>query len=617
MNTRYFVFGATLCSMIGMGLTSCNNDDFLDVTQYNVVSSTAMFENDENAKMGMNGVYDMMVPDGDEDGATVTGDWGFKPQLFTGCHPTMDTQATGWDKDWNVQNWNANSGELLNGWKHAYIGISRANDFLAGLENSENVSASVKQTLTGEARAARAFFYHWLATTFGRVPMLATGETYSNTPYKERAQTYAEMWDFIIEDLENAVSLLDWTPMDNQYGRCTKGMALAYLGDAYMWKAYRCPEQKPECIQKASSAFKQIIDSGVYELNKSFTTLWDAAGVWDKEAIWEEVLDEGSNWGNWSNFTSRMWLVYYAACPENNGWGSLYLSWEWYTSFEKGDKRRDASACTGAVHNIDDYTTIDGQPLKSDYCYGYNPYNQVVLGNGENSKTYNFHFYNGEYAPSIWSMKFWRCDRGSWVGDNWTPAQIYWKRLANIYLDYAECLFILNGGDDATAWGLINKLRERAFGNLEVGHADELTAKYLPQIQNLIQWYADKGQANTDNPEKYPIPFNTETVTVRDAKEFYTWLKSEKGFDSEVWKIAVNEERRKELNCEWSLRPDMQRSGYMEDHINHNYPKRNNADLTDIPWSNRDVDYNEQKMDMPIPQDELDKNPLCDQNPGY
>ena len=214
-------------------------------------------------------------------------------------------------------------------------------------------------------------------------------------------------------------------------------------------------------------------------------------------------------------------------------------------------------------------------------------------------------------------MKFWRCDRGSWAGDNWTPAQIYWKRLANIYLDYAECLFILNGGDDATAWGLINKLRERAFGNLEVGHADELTAKYLPQIQNLIQWYADKGQANTDIPEKYPIPFNTETVTVRDAKEFYTWLKSEKGFDSEVWKIAVNEERRKELNCEWSLRPDMQRSGYMEDHINHNYPKRNNADLTDIPWSNREVDYNEQKMDMPIPQDELDKNPLCDQNPGY
>ena len=149
----------------------------------------------------------------------------------------------------------------------------------------------------------------------------------------------------------------------------------------------------------------------------------------------------------------------------------------------------------------------------------------------------------------------------------------------------------------------------------------------------MIKFYADNnvtGQKQTEEgvepaiysynntiPTQYPIPFNTETVPVKSAKEFYTWLKAEKGFNSEVWKVAVNEERRKEFNCEWSLRPDMQRSGYMEDHIAHNYPKRNNSDLTDIPWTNRSVDYNEQKMDMPIPQKELDRNSACDQNPGY
>lgn len=634
MKTKYFLIGTALCSLIGSSLTSCNNDKFLEVTQYEFTASSSLYENDENAKMGMNGVYDMMLPDGDEAGATNTGDWGFKPNLFTGCHPTMDTQATGWDKDWNVQNWNANSTELYNGWCHAYIGISRANDFLAGLETADRVSEGVKNTLTGEARAARAFFYHWLATTFGRVPMLATGETYSNTPTKARAKDYAEMWDFIIDDLTQAASLLDWKPMDGQYGRCTKGMALTYLGDAYMWKAYRCPDQKQACIQKAKEAFEQVINSGVYELNRSFSTLWDAAGVWGKEAIWEEVLDEGSNWGNWSGYTSRMWLVYYTACPENNGWGSLYLSWEWYSSFEKGDKRRDASACTGKIHNIDDYKAVDGSSLKSEYSYGYNPFNQVSLGNSiDKSKTYNFHFYNGEYAPSIWCTKYWRLDRGAWAGDNWTPAQIYWKRLANVYLDYAECLFILNGGDDATAWSYVDAIRNRAFGNLEVGHAEELTKQYLPNIQKLIKFYADNnvsGQKQTEEgvepaiysynntiPTQYPIPFNTETVPVKSAKEFYTWLKAEKGFNSEVWKVAVNEERRKEFNCEWSLRPDMQRSGYMEDHIAHNYPKRNNSDLTDIPWTNRSVDYNEQKMDMPIPQKELDRNSACDQNPGY
>ncbi len=49
------------------------------------------------------------------------------------------------------------------------------------------------------------------------------------------------MWDFIIEDLKAAAELLDWEPMDGQYGRCTKGMALAYLGDAYMLESLSLP----------------------------------------------------------------------------------------------------------------------------------------------------------------------------------------------------------------------------------------------------------------------------------------------------------------------------------------------------------------------------------------
>ena len=219
------------------------------------------------------------------------GDWGFKPNLFTGCHPTIDTQATGWDKNWNVQAWNSGSSELLSGWKHVYHGICRANDYLAGLEAApeENLTPRVRQHLEGEGRALRGFFYHWLATTFGRVPMLATGENYSNSPQKARAETYAEMWDFIINDFEEAAKLLDWQPMDGQYGRATKGMALAYLGDAYMWKAYRlsdgsngiqgvgeAPTTADECYKLAAACFQEILNSGTYSLNPSFKVCLNA-----------------------------------------------------------------------------------------------------------------------------------------------------------------------------------------------------------------------------------------------------------------------------------------------------------------------------------------------------
>lgn len=611
MKTKYFIFGTAVCSLMGFGLASCNNDKFLNVPEYGIVPAESMFDGDDNAKMALIGVYDMMVPDGDE--ATNTGDWGFKPNLFTGCHPTMDTQATGWDKDWCNYNWNANSSELNQGWQHVYIGISRANDFLVGLREAQNVTPALKKVMEGEALACRGFFYHWLGTTFGRVPLLEEGENYINTPSKPRAANFEVMWDVIIKDFEAAIPLLDWTPRDNTYGFATKGMALAYLGDSYMWKAYRCPEQAADCYKKAADCFKQILDEGPYELNKSFTTLWDVNGVWDKEAIWEEVLDQGKDAGTWdgSLYVSRMFINYYAACPENSGWGSLYLSWEWYSSFEKGDKRRDASACTGKVPNIDDYTAEDGSSMKSDYCYGYNPYVMEQVGKGEGTMTEQFHFYNGEYAPSIWSLKFWRHIHGWWSGDWWAPAQIYWKRLPNVMLDYAECLFRLNGDDDATAWALIDELRNRAFGNLEVGYADALTDKYLPGINTQLDHYGQHMDA-------YPIPFNTETVKVTPAKDYYTALKNKKGFTSPVWKVAVNEERRKEFNCEWSLRPDMQKSGYMEDHINHNYTHTSaTGDLKDFPWTVRKFQFTENKLDMPIPSEELSRNPECDQNDAY
>ena len=84
------------------------------------------------------------------------------------------------------------------------------------------------------------------------------------------------MWDFIIEDFKAAAELLQWKPWDGEYGRATKGMALAYLGDAYMWKAYRLTEgangqaqdasAAQQCYQRAAECFKEILNSGLQYL---------------------------------------------------------------------------------------------------------------------------------------------------------------------------------------------------------------------------------------------------------------------------------------------------------------------------------------------------------------
>ena len=639
MKTRFFIYGAALCSVMGLGLTSCDNEEFLDVTAYDVVDVAASYESKANAKRALNGVYDLMYPDDAYDG-----DWGFKPNLFTGCHPTIDTQATGWDKDWNVQAWNSNSSELLAGWKHVYAGICRANDFLEKMKDYPDESiggAESKRYLEGEGRALRGFFYHWLATTFGRVPMLATGENGANTPLKAKAETYAEMWDFIIEDFEAAANLLDWQPWDGEYGRATKGMALAFLGDAYMWKAYRIGEgsngipgdgsDPQELYRKAQACFKQILDSNTYKLNDSFTTLWDPASAWGPEAIWVEQLDEGTNWGKWDNLTSKLMLKWYTACPENGGWGSLYLSWEWFSCYEPGDKRRAGSCYIGAVPQINPEDSLYDPQYEGwlgtyeKAIYGVNPYLQEVLGKGQAATaTKQFHFNNGEWAPSIWSSKMWRtasADYKSWGDGHWSPTPIYWKRLPNVMLDYAECCFRL--GQDAEGWAQLDKLRNRAFGKQEVGHEKELTDKYLPYYNSYAGWCGREDGSNANgglflvNRTEYPIPFGSDVAVVEPAQQYYTAYAAKKGFKSPVWKVAVNTERRKEFNCEWCLRPDMQKSGFMADHVATNYPKQSVDDLKDVPWTNRDYDYNDLKMDMPIPEDEITKNTLCTQNEAY
>jgi hypothetical protein len=602
-NISKIFFTLTSCLFL-LGINSCNEDEFLTIPHYSILAADQMFKTDQDAKAGLVGCYDMMLPVGE-----TNGDWGIKPNLFIGGHPTMDTQATGWDKDWNVQNWTPGSAELLSGWRHAYKAISRCNDFLAGLEAAQNITPALKVSLEGQARSVRAFFYMFLAKSFARVPMLATGENYINTPHKARAATYSEMWDFIINDLKTAADKLDWEPLNGEYGRCTKGFALSYLGEAYMWKAFRVPDKAAENYTLAAAALKQVIESGKYELNPSFTTLWDPGAVWTKECIWEEVLDEGSQWNSWSNLTdAHNWMTYLVACPATGGWGTLYLSWEWWSSYEQGDKRRDASGVQGAVPDIN-------PDWKSPTNYGYNPYLQQSIVT-DDKLTSHYHFFkDGEAAPSIWSLKYWRSCRADWKA-MWGPQQIYYKRYANVLFDYAECLFNLNGANDATAWGYINQIRERAFGNLEVGKKAALTATYFPYYRDLATFY--KATA----PTEYPIPFNETPVTVPDAQTYYTQVKADKSFSSPVWLVALGMERRKEFNAEWCLAQDLIRSGFMEDHITHNYPKGlgypNTNPLVQDAWQTyRTFDYNPAKMDMPIPTEELLKNPLCDQNEAY
>jgi len=671
---KKLIYGLIAGGALSLGLTSCNNDEFLNVTHYSLLDEEASFSRDENAIKTMTGCYDLLHRKDDKNGDP------YKYWIFNGQHPTMDSQASGWDKDFMTQNWTSDNSELKNYWVQSYACAARCNDFLAGLEKATQVSATTKRYLKGEAMALRGFEFFALANTFGRVPLLITGENYNNTPEKARAKTYEEMWDFVIKDFKEAAELLDWKPFKGQYGRCTKGMALTFLGDAYMWKAYTCPEKADECYKLAYEAFDKVIKSGTYELAPSFSTLYDADEAWPKEAIWQIVLNSGNDWGTWDdskNAGARGWTGFYFGPTSNGAWGTYQMSWELYDSFENYldgeyagsfDKRRDASMVTATVPYelrkdhptweqhvkptqawIDankkyirgykevkskgadgkevvtyefDQETYDNYKITDEadngkydlqHPIGFNAFNQEYVG------WCGYHWNSGDPAPTVWSTKHWRNGRGTdWAtGCLWLPDHIYFKRYANVLLDQAECCFRL--GKTTEGWGYVNQIRERAFGNLEVGKD---LSKFTKHHQEVAKFFGDSdGKGDAVEIDEYPFAFSTQTVKVPDAEKYYTELKAKLGYKSEVWKIAVNNERRKEFTAEPYLRSDMHKSGFLEDHVNTVYPKNS------LPTSGKEVvtqwktarnfDFNMDKMFMPIPEDEIIKNPACDQNAGY
>ena len=402
--------------------------------------------------------------------------------------------------------------------------------------------------------------------------------------------------------------------------------------------------------------------------------MYDAAEAWPKECIWQILLNSGDDYGTWDNSKNagaRGWTGFYFGPTSNGAWGTYQMSWELYDSFENYldgdyagsfDKRRDGSMVTATVpyELRKDHPTWEqrvkptqkwldankshlrgyvnkGTAEKPDWQFdqaeydkyaitdegdngiydpqhpiGFNPFNQEFVGWD------GYHWASADPAPTVWSTKHWRNGRGcDWsTGMLWLPDHIYFKRYANVLLDQAECCFRL--GKEAEGWALVNQIRERAFGNLEVGKD---LSKYITYHQKVADFYGDQGHGDAVDLSGYPFPFNTKTVKVPDAKEYYTKVKAEKGYTSEVWKIAVNNERRKEFSAEPLLRSDMHKSDFLEEHVNTVYPKNSlpEAGPTVIKeWRTaRSFDFSMDKMFMPIPENEILMNPACEQNPGY
>ena len=625
------------------GLTSCS-EDFLTINHTDIVTPDVLLKSQANVEMGLNGIYDLLLGERGSGTSDLEQNWNLKPQIAFSNYPANDMQPDGWDREFSSHTWKADFYMFGPAWLRAYRTIDRANLFLANLEKVDPAileeGQKTKDMMEAEARALRAWFYTFLCQSWGGVPMLMTGETYSTSPGKKRGTT-EEAWNLIVADYEFARDHLDWTPRKGNYGRVTKGMAKAYLGLAYMYLK-RWNDAKKE--------LQDVINSGQYKLTPCYGYIHTINRKWGKESVWEIAYNQWSNMG-WGaenvNIDAYWYAAQMCACGEYGGWGPWSTSYEFVWSHEPGDRRLEYNVVQYGDMNLGYPSRTLGDP------------GSALIGT---SNAYAQPYWGTDILPNNYDQKTWRYHPSQPYG----ALPITYMRLAGVMLNYAECCF--ETGDNAEGWKYIKIIRDRAWGKLEASATEEdgVNSIYItlnkdpnkeaPDAETYYSHYKrtagrNGGMVNTFMGWMPNAAGTSDSIikTTYDKKDRRVGIYKRKYYESPVdykpytipvWKVAVMMERRHEFYGEYSFWQDLCRMGIAKDYLDAEYPKNNiphpQVDLTGShevvverlktfdytgkihTWRPNEFDPNRQLF--PIPTIEMDGNPALtkeDQNPGY
>ena len=213
---------------------SACDENFLDRTPYDAISSSTIWENDDNAEMAITGIYNTFH------GTFVNnplnfGRFGSDGANFSGGGYEQNL-TTAWD------------GNFSGYYQNFYRMINYANDAIVNLDGNENITPELAKRWIAEAKFARAISYFFLKTLYGDVVILDKPVLPEET-YLERSPV-SQVKQLIVDDLTYAIDNLPVSYDASDNGRFTSGAAIALLGKLYLYD-----EEYP----KAADEFKKLM----------------------------------------------------------------------------------------------------------------------------------------------------------------------------------------------------------------------------------------------------------------------------------------------------------------------------------------------------------------------
>jgi hypothetical protein len=228
------------------------------------------------------------------------------------------------------------SGFNNSNWNDHYKVINACNDLIDAIEVSGLTDTGTMVNMA-EARMIRAFLYFDLRRDYGEIPIIDQ-KIVEVTDGNKPKSSVTDVDAFIEADLKYASENLPLTWVSNYVGRATKGFADGLLAKLYLYQASESdlPAKYIASLEKS----EEVINSGVYDLESSYKTLFSRDGNNSVESIFEVqqfVTASGTNFSN-NYFVSQgvrgtgAWDL---------GWGFNVPTQNLIDAYEPEDPRKD------------------------------------------------------------------------------------------------------------------------------------------------------------------------------------------------------------------------------------------------------------------------------------
>lgn len=460
MFKQYRILAITLLAVLIATTTSCVDNLNTSPIDDDVVTSASLYETEEDFRQVLAKLYAGFATTGQQGpagNADIQGiDEGFSSyvrQLWVSQEITTDEAVVGWNDEglpeFNYHTWGSENDFVLGMYSRVYYEVALTNEFIRNAQGSDNETI---QGYNAEARFLRALSYwHALDLYGGGVPFVTEEDGVG--AYLPEPIGNQELFNYIESELLAIIGDDGSTPetqqlpdpQQNEYARADKAAAWTLLAKLYLnAEVYIGEAHYTEAITYAD----RVIEQGSYTLEENYDNLFRADNH-TAEGIIFPIAFDGDNIQTFGGTT----FIAHAQVGGSMNIAEFGLDAAW------------------AGHRI--------TPQFADKFDEANDGRAMFYTDGQNKEIDNIAEFTDGYAITKWK----NITTGGQPGKNLTYVDIDFPmfRLADVYLMYAEAIVRGGqGGDQSKAVGLINDLRERAFGD-DSGNitAGELTLSFL------------------------------------------------------------------------------------------------------------------------------------------